>query len=242
MKRFPSLTKLFILMFPVFFNAISYAAEVEPKWLTKLDYRQRLIFNQCPSVFENDGQVEGTKVKRVFDYYAKDANTLHWKKLVEGAHFTAGVRQGKYGNAGSLEGDLDYVLRHFPNHPQALFVMGKLQAGDQFNPRKGSRKDYFYWSIDCYLKRAIEMGNNYPDTYLVAAILTHRKKEYETAESNYLKSISLSEESIEAKYNLGLLYFDMSQYDKAKKYAKEAYQAGYPLQGLKQKLKSKNNW
>jgi hypothetical protein len=37
-------------------------------------------------------------------------------------------------------------------------------------------------------------------------------------------------------YNIGLLYFDMGDYAKAVEHARVAYNAGYPLVGLRKKL------
>jgi len=121
--------------------------------------------------------------------------------------------------------------------------MGNLQAKHRFNPKRSSvRKDYFFWSIDCYLKRAIELNNSYASTYLVAAILMHKRKDYKNAEINYKKAIALDSENVESYYNLGLLYFDMKLYEKAKENAVKAYEGNYPLLGLKQKLKNSNHW
>lgn len=215
----------------------------EPEWLQKLSYSQRHVFYTCPSIYVNAAKNSELTKASTFDYYGTDPETLKWKELVEGAHFTAGVRQGKYGNAGSLEGDLDYVLRHFPNHPQALYVMGNLQASDRFNPRRStSRKDYFFWSIDCYLKRAIELNGTYASTHLVAAILLHKGKNYKQAEESYLRAASLDPENAEIFYNLGLMYFETQKYIKAKEYAVKAADRGYPLTGLMDKLKKSNHW
>jgi len=43
-------------------------------------------------------------------------------------------------------------------------------------------------------------------------------------------------------YNLGLLYFDKKNYDKALAYAKRAYKRGFPLPGLKNKLAGVGRW
>jgi tetratricopeptide (TPR) repeat protein len=43
-------------------------------------------------------------------------------------------------------------------------------------------------------------------------------------------------------YNLGLAYFDLGDYDKALEQAKTAYSLGFPLPGLRDKLKRANKW
>jgi tetratricopeptide (TPR) repeat protein len=56
------------------------------------------------------------------------------------------------------------------------------------------------------------------------------------AATEYQKTIELKPDLAEAHYNLGLLYVDLGDYAKARKEADIAYAAGYPLQGLKNKL------
>lgn len=218
---------LCLVMSLFFCLTVSAQENKEPKWKRKLTYQQKEIMKECKL---HSG-------KGYFDYNARDPKTTHMKSLVEGAHFTVGVRQGKYGNAGSLEGDLNYVLNKFPNHPQALMVMAKLQASDDFNPRRRQeRKDYLWPSIDCLIKRAMHFKPNDPNVYLVDAVIKHRAKRLKEAELSYLKTISLYPEHLEAHYNLGLLYLDMSQSEKALKHAKVAYAGQYPLIGLKKRL------
>jgi tetratricopeptide (TPR) repeat protein len=43
-------------------------------------------------------------------------------------------------------------------------------------------------------------------------------------------------------YNLGLAYFDAGQYDRALEQAKKAASLGFPLDGLKNKLKKAGRW
>jgi len=43
-------------------------------------------------------------------------------------------------------------------------------------------------------------------------------------------------------YNLGLLYFDLGEYQKSLDHAWVAYRHGYELQGLKNKLKAAGKW
>ena len=43
-------------------------------------------------------------------------------------------------------------------------------------------------------------------------------------------------------YNLGLAYFDVGQYEKSLQSAHRAYAAGFPLPGLREKLKRAGKW
>ena len=52
----------------------------------------------------------------------------------------------------------------------------------------------------------------------------------------------LSENDPNVYYNLGLAYFDLSDFDEALKYARKAYALGFPLPGLRDKLKRTGKW
>jgi tetratricopeptide (TPR) repeat protein len=43
-------------------------------------------------------------------------------------------------------------------------------------------------------------------------------------------------------YNLGLIYADKRDYERARAYAKQAYALGFPLPGLKQRLQRAGQW
>ena len=64
-----------------------------------------------------------------------------------------------------------------------------------------------------------------------------RKKEYERAVKIYSRAEELAPEDPEVQYNLGLLNFELKNYDKAKEYAQKAYAQNFPLPGLRNRLK-----
>jgi hypothetical protein len=49
-------------------------------------------------------------------------------------------------------------------------------------------------------------------------------------------------DSMDVHYNLGLFYIEAREFDKAVFHAKEAYSLGYPLPGLKNRLKQLGHW
>lgn len=55
----------------------------------------------------------------------------------------------------------------------------------------------------------------------------------------YQASLELQQNSPETHYNFGLLYFDTKEYKTAVMHAKKAYEQGYQLKGLTDKLLSK---
>jgi tetratricopeptide (TPR) repeat protein len=177
------------------------------------------------------------------DYRRNDPEIRHLKSLVEGAHFTDGVRRGLYGNAGSLESDLNYVLNKFPNHPQALMVMAKRWSSPDFKQlRRADRKDYKWSTKECYFIHALQFAGDDPQVHSVMAIFYHQQKDYKWASHFYLNSVKLGPNNPEAQYNLGLFYMDTKDFPKALQQAYIAEKLGYPLSGLKDRLVRENAW
>ncbi|MFT6915419.1 MAG: tetratricopeptide (TPR) repeat protein [Motiliproteus sp.] len=180
--------------------------------------------------------IDGLAKIGYFDYRDHSRGALERRRMVEGAHFTTSVRHGVAGNTGKLIDDVAYTLRHIPNHPQALMVMVNIQQKPGFRRNKPGRRDYYYDSVDCYFKRALAIAPDDPSVYLVRAIALHRLGQIETAEQDYLKAVTIYPEYAEAHYNLGLLYLSKKQFDEANIHADKAYDLGYPLEGLRDKL------
>jgi uncharacterized protein HemY len=55
-------------------------------------------------------------------------------------------------------------------------------------------------------------------------------------------AVNLEPENPNINYNLGLLYVQKKDYEQAKIYAKKAYDLGFPLPGLKNKLMEAGKW
>lgn len=161
-------------------------------------------------------------------------NPDHQKKLpiVLGAHFTPQVERLISGNRGSLISDIDYTLRAIPNYHRALVAVGKYErrSKTKFGPVAK------YYTAECYFKRAMYFQPHDSVPVYLYAIHLHMLKRHEEAENYYLKALTISPNNPEISYNLGLLYVDLEQLDKAQKHAKLAYDFGYPLDGLKNRL------
>lgn len=156
---------------------------------------------------------------------------------VERAHYNSDVENLVKGITGSVWADTDYIIRIFPNHHRALYSMARLYRlqGKPIGtlPEK---------TIDYYFKRAIE---HYPldgMVYMIYGIHYQKINNHKKAESLYLKALEIQEDNIEAHYNLGLLYIELKKYSESRKHAVDAYNKGYPLQGLKNKLKKLGKW
>jgi Flp pilus assembly protein TadD len=138
-----------------------------------------------------------------------------------------------------VAGNLDYTLYAFPNHGRALYAMAiyqrRMEKDDPLKIRgwlTGTR----LLPADCYFQRAIGFAPDDPTVYHAYGAYLQKFGELTKATSQYEKAIELNPNAAEPRYNLGLLYFEVGDYEKASEQADRAYALGYPLPGLKNKL------
>ena len=156
--------------------------------------------------------------------------------IVETYHFTPEVENLIRGETDiHILHDIDYTLRAFPNHHRALYTLAKYRLSKEWRQGK-------YLSADCYFDRALRFKPDDPLVYVVYGIYLAKLGKKEKAAKEYKNALKLSPDSSEVHYNLGLLYLDMKKIDLALSHAVKAYDLGYPLQGLKNKLKKLKKW
>ena len=168
-----------------------------------------------------------------FDYRS-DKDKL---PIVERAHFTPEVANLIRGSTGPLGGDLDYTLRAFPNHPEALMSMVRLGNKEKTEKPSGAR-----YTVECWLHRAVRFRDNDAAAKMIYAIYLAKKGRNTEALKQLNGAVELDEDSANLQYNIGLVYFDLGKFDESLKYAHRAYQAGFPLPGLRDKLKKAGKW
>lgn len=157
--------------------------------------------------------------------------------IVEGAHLTPEVYNLIKGTTGAIGGDIDYTLRAIPNHPVALMAMVRLGAREKTAKPHGAR-----YTVECYLHRANRFRSD--DSMVKMIYATYLAKNGQSAAAIKLldEAVELGGESANLYYNLGLTYLDLKQYDKALENAHRAYQMGFPLPGLRDRLKRQGKW
>lgn len=130
--------------------------------------------------------------------------------------------------------DIDFTLQRWPNHRDALraLIEYDLEGGKHFQ----------YAPTVCYLRNAREFAADDPDVILAQAYYDQRKGNAEQARVEYQQALTMRPDSAEAHYNLGLLYFEQSDFTHAREQARLAYAAGYPLPGLRHKLEKVGQW
>lgn len=171
-----------------------------------------------------------------FDYTNSDDRQ---KKLpvVEQFHFTPNVEKLIKGQSASVAGDLNYTLITFPNHHRALASMVNLALRDKTSkPRDAS------YSIDCYFDRALRFKPTDGSVRMIYGNYLLKLGQQDKAIEQLNEAVRLQPENPNINYNLGLLYFQKKDYEQAKTYAKKAYELGFPLPGLKNKLMEAGKW
>lgn len=152
--------------------------------------------------------------------------------IVEAYHFTPDVQNLVRGKTSThVLDDLDYTLRAFPNHYHALHSVSKYALQGGSFPTDGRIR-----SAECYLKRAVAFR---PDDGVVHGLYGDylaKRGDNAGARSQYEEALRLAPESVEISYNAGLFFVDQGELEKARQLAKIAYDGGYPLPGLRNKI------
>lgn len=206
-----------------------------------------LIFSSTPlladvydcGVLQNHGDIGP------WDYYDPSSsastgeNPMGRIKRVENVHFKSGMR-----NLNTREYDIErltseivYTLAVFPNHPEALMAITRLEkmAGGKLSQRA---TDIYKPKISsyCFFDRALRFRPDQPGVHFSYAIYLHQQGKYAEALDQYKLAEQGFEENPFFQYNLGLLYSDMKNWPKAAEYAERAYGGGAIFPGLRQRL------
>ena len=167
-----------------------------------------------------------------FDYLTRSSH-LRELGLVEGAHFPPMVSSLTKGHRGLLHDDIDYTLRAWPNHHRALNAISRYKL---LFPRKPKSP------VECYFQRAINFSPEDATTRMLYGIYLQKNKHIKMAEQQYAKAVDLSPNNPIIRYNYGLFLFKQKKYSLAQQQAIIAYEAEFPLNGLKNKLKRVKHW
>ena len=170
-----------------------------------------------------------------FDYRTA---TKAQRDIVETYHFTQSVETLRHGQSTSKIGaDIAYTLRAFPNHPRALLAMGDLARRERTAEPKGAG-----YPVNCWFDRAIQFRPDDGTVRLVYGISLARDDKPKDALEQLRKADELMPNNANVQYNLGLVYFELKDYENSLKHAKIAYGLGFPLGGLRSKLENVHEW
>lgn len=158
--------------------------------------------------------------------------------IVENAHFTPEVEALVRGKTGAAPGhDIAYTLHAFPNHHKALLSVVAL--GEKEKTPKPSGMPF---PVECWFSRAIAFK---PDDNIVrmiyASFLTKANRIIE-AEQQLSVVADRAGDNAFTHNNIGMIYFDMKNYEKALLHAHKAFELGLGIPTLKDQLNSVGKW
>ena len=165
-----------------------------------------------------------------FDYRRERTGAL---QIVERAHFTPEVEILQRGKSAALGSDLDYTLRASPNHHRALIAMSNYAIRE-----KTDRPPAANYTVDCYFERAVRFQ---PDDIVVKLIYvqhlikTNRRDEALRWLAN---AADLAKDNPFSHYNIGLLYLEAKDLDKALLHALQSRELGNPRTDLLERIQA----
>jgi tetratricopeptide (TPR) repeat protein len=158
--------------------------------------------------------------------------------IVEKAHFQPSVEAlMRSPITGPPGGDLDYTLRASPNHHRALLAI--LRYGDKLKTEKTPGATYV---LECYFERAIRFANDDPIARMIYAMYLSKRQRSTEALHQLREATVTARDNPFTNYNIGLVYFDMQEYDKALAQAHKATELGLDQPALREQLKAAGKW
>jgi tetratricopeptide (TPR) repeat protein len=157
--------------------------------------------------------------------------------IVEEFHFDARVEAGIRGINGHIAGDINYTLKASPNHHRALVTLMKVT-----NRAKSDRLPGMEWPTECYFDRAIRFR---PDDSVVRSLYgqwLYQRKRTQDAERQLDVAIELAAENALSQFNIGLVFLENGNHERALVQAHRALAMGFLRPELMDGLKRVNAW
>jgi len=169
-----------------------------------------------------------------FDYRKAAKQQL---EIVESHHFDAGVESLTRGMTGPYGGDIAYTLRAFPNHHRALAAMQRLAEKEKRDPPLDAKLP-----VECYFERALRFQPEDTVARMLYASFLVSKKRNDEAVRQLESTRAIAGDNGFTHYNIGLIYFDMKDYEHALAQAHRAVELGFTRTDLKDKLVAVGKW
>ena len=160
------------------------------------------------------------------DYFDPNATSDYYAhvQVVEAYHLGQAITKLSERRV-SAKDDLDFILRHFPNHPKALALM--VEYGKQ-QKDPGIALPYY--------QKAVELNPKIASIWSDYGAYQHELKNYDDAIFCFKKAVELKPKNGLYQYNLGLALFEKKDYVGAQDAANQARDFGIPYTALQAKL------
>ena len=182
-------------------------------------------------------QVDATNcpIGNTFGDYVKDRETA---AKSERFHFTPKVEALIAGESTEVIGaDLHFMLQNYPNHHRVLVAMVRLGDREKTQQPRGAQ-----YTIDCYFSRAIRFNRDDVVARMLYADYLAKHGRPTDASAQLEGAAKLAADNPFTQYNVGLIYLEMKNYDKALEQAHKAYALGFSRPELRDRLKSAGRW
>jgi len=158
--------------------------------------------------------------------------------IVEEYHFTPEVEALIRGKSSFRMGkDLSYTLNAFPNHHRALMSM--MRYGQMLKTPQPPDADY---SVECFFLRALRFRPDDTVARMMYATFLSTNARVPEATRELEQVEKVAGDNFFTYYNVGLIYLDMKEYDKALAMAHKAMALGFQKPGLRDKLIAIGKW
>lgn len=157
--------------------------------------------------------------------------------VVEEFHFTPRVRAALGGSTGSFGQDINYTLKAVPNHAVALVSLMQWVERAKLDQTPGME-----WPIECYFERATRFQP--ADTVvrgLYATFLGRRNRKADALRQLDIAVTHAGDRAL-SHHNIGLVYFELGEMEKALALAHKARALGMEDSALVALLKKNNRW
>lgn len=130
--------------------------------------------------------------------------------------------------------DLNFTLRIWPNHVPALLAL------TEYSVNGGSAFEFA--PAECYFYNARRHFENDITVAILEGQMHWKRGHKRRAETAFKSALEINSQSVDAHYQLGLLYFEIGDFAQSLMHAQIAYELGYPLPGLRRKLEEAGRW
>jgi len=159
-------------------------------------------------------------------------------EAVERVHFPPHVEALIRGNTTNVIGaDINYMLGKVPNHHRALLSLVRLGERLKTDKIPGTKGP-----VGCYFERALSFRSDDTTVRLIyATFLSKHAREPEASRQLELAAKDAGDNPF-THYNIGMVYFDMKNYDRALAQAQKAYGLGFSSPHLRDQLIAAGKW
>lgn len=172
---------------------------------------------------------------------APDDNEPHANKrfLVESAHFRPEMEALIRGreNTQDIGIQFDYTLRAFPNHHRALIATVRLWEKLKTDPPQNMR-----YSVECWFERALRFAPDDTVARMIYVSFLLKKNRVNDAKTQLEIAERTAGDNPLTQYNIGMMHFELKNYDKALSQAHKAYAAGVAMPDLRTRLQGVGQW